>query len=314
MSMAACLLIYSVAVVMFGPSILGVLTRSGHAPKAGVAAWLIAIGSVLLTSFTIVVFVILDVIAHWHQRGSFVVSCIKFLCDLAAGKRGVAPQVILLAVAGGVIVGGAVIGIRFTRTIARLRVHAHGHAHAVRLVGRPTTELGVYVVDAAERTAYCVEGKPPAIVVTSAAVAALDESELKAVLAHERAHLDGHHLRIVTMLRGLAAALPRFTLITRGVTEVSRLLEMCADDVAARRYGPAPLLTGLLALAGGAPAAALGAADVAVLNRAERLAIPPGHSARVRAQAALTSASTIIAVAPLGTLALGASGFLMCGG
>jgi len=313
-SIAACLLVYSVAVVVFGPSVLGVLTRSGHAPKCGVAAWLIAIGGVLLTWLTIVVLVIVDVIAHWHQRDSLVVSCVRFLCDVAAGNRGVAPQVMLLAAAGAAIGGVAVVGIRFTRTIGRLREHAHGHAHAVRLVGRPTTERGVYVVDAAECTAYCVEGKPPAIVVTSAAVAALDECELKAVLAHERAHLEGHHLRIVTMLRGLAAALPRLALIVRGVAEVSRLLEMCADDVAARRYGHAPLLTGLMALVGGAPAAALGAADVAVFNRAQRLAIPPGHGARVRAQAALTSASTIIAVAPLGTLALGASGLLMCGG
>ena len=314
MSIAACLLIYSVAVVIFGPPVLCALTRSGHAPKYGVAVWLIAIGRVLLTWLTIVLLLILDFIAHWQQRGSFVVSCIKFLCDLAAGKRGFAPQAMLLMVAGAVAVGIAVFGIRFTRTITRLRVHAHGHAHAVRLVGRPTTERGVYVVDAAERTAYCVAGKPPTIVVTTAAVAALASPELKAVLAHERAHLDGHHLRIVTILRALAAALPRLTLITLGVVEVSRLLEMCADDVAARRYGHISLLTGLLALAGGAPAAALGAADIAVLNRAERLALPPTQSVRVRAQAALTSASTLIAVAPVGTLMLGASGMLMCGG
>lgn len=314
MSIAACLLVYSVVVVVFGPAVLGYLTRSGHTPKSGVAAWLIAIGSVLLTWLTIVVLVILDVIAHWHHRGSFVVSCIKFLCDLAAGKAGSAPQLMLLAVAAAMIAGVAVIGIRFARTVGRLRAHAHGHAHDVRLVGRPGTERGVYVVDATERTAYCVAGKPSAIVVTSAAVAALDEGELKAVLAHERAHLDGHHLRIITTLRALAAALPRLALITRGVAEVSRLLEMCADDVAARRYGHDPLLTGLMALAGGAPAAALGAADVAVLSRAERLALPPAHSVRVRAQAALASASTLIAVAPLGTLVLGASGVLMCGG
>lgn len=314
MSIAAGLLVYSMAVVVFGPSVLGYLTRSGYAPKSGVAAWLIAIGSVLLTCLTIVVSVVVDVVAHWHQRGSFVVSCIKFLCDLASGKSGGAPQVALLAVAAAVIAGVAIIGIRFARTAARLRVHAQGHAHAVRLVGRPGIERGVYVIDAAERTAYCVAGKPPAIVVTSAAVAALNEDELKAVLAHERAHLDGHHLRIVTTLRALAAALPRLALITRGAAEVSRLLEMCADDVAARRYGHGPLLTGLMALAGGVPAAALGAADVAVLSRAERLALPPAHSVRVRAQAALTSASTLIVVGPVGTLVLGASGVLMCGG
>lgn len=314
MSIGACLLIYSVAVLIIGPSMLRSLTRSGHAPKCGVAAWLIAIGSVLVTWLTIVLLLIIDAIAHWQRRGSLVVSCIKFLCEIAAGNRGFAPQAILLALISAAVIGIAVFGVRFTRTVARLRIHAHGHAHAVRLVGRPTTERDVYVVDAAERVAYCVEGKPDTIVVTTATVAALASPELRAVLAHERAHLDGHHLRIVTVLRGLAAAFPHLALITQGVDEVSRLLEMCADDVAARRYGHAPLLTGLLALAGGAPASALGAADIAVLNRAERLALPPAQRVRVRAQAALTSASTLIAVAPVGTLVLGASGMLMCGG
>lgn len=314
MSIAACLLLYSVAVLVFGPRLLGVLTRGGHAPRSGAAAWLIAIGGVLLTWVTIAVLVVLDVIAHWRQGSSLVVSCIELLCDLAAGKAGSAPQLVLLTGATAVVGAVAVTGVRLVRTVGRLRAKADGHAQAVRLVGRATTERDVYVVDSAERTAYCVAGKPPAIVVTSAAVAALDERELGAVLAHERAHLDGHHPRTVTILRGLALVFPRLTLMTRGVAEVSRLLEMCADDSAARRHGHRALLTGLMALAGGAPAGALGAADIAVLNRAERLALPPAHHVRVRAHAALTSASTVLAFAPLGTLALGASGLLMCGG
>lgn len=81
---------------------------------------------------------------------------------------------------------------------------------------------------------------------------------------------------MVTALRGLGVVFPRLTLMTAGAAEVSRLLEMCADDAAVRRYGHRALLTGLMALAGAAPAGALGAADVAVLSRAERLALPPG--------------------------------------
>lgn len=171
-NVAACLLLYSVAVIVFGPPALGFLTRAGHAPRSGVAAWLIAIGSVLLTWLTVVVLVIVDVVAHWHDGGSFVVSCVRLLCDLAAGKAGSAPQVMLLASAVAVVGTVAVIGIRLVRVVGRLRAHAYEHAEAVRLVGRPTGERDVYVVDAAERTAYCVAGKPPAIVVTTAAVAA----------------------------------------------------------------------------------------------------------------------------------------------
>lgn len=49
MTIAASLLIYSVAVIAFGPSLLRRLTRNGEAPRGGVAAWLIAISSVLIT-------------------------------------------------------------------------------------------------------------------------------------------------------------------------------------------------------------------------------------------------------------------------
>ncbi|MDY6871133.1 MAG: M56 family metallopeptidase [Actinomycetota bacterium] len=314
MNGAAGLLLYSVAVIGFGPPVLGFLTRSGHSPRSGVAAWLITISSVVLTWLTVVVLVIVDVIAHWRGGDSFVVPCVRFLCDLAAGKAGSAPQVMLLASAVAVVVVVAVIGTRLVRTVGRLHAHACGHAEAVRLVGRPTGERDVYVVDAAERTAYCVSGKPSVIVVTTAAVAALGERELAAVLAHERAHLDGHHPRIVTALRVLALVFPRLALMTRGAGEVSRLLEMCADDAAARRHGKRALFTGLMALAAGAPAAALGAADVAVLNRAERLALPPANHVRVRAQAVIAGATAMIVIAPLGTLVLGASGVLMCGG
>ena len=58
---------------------------------------------------------------------------------------------------------------------------------------------------------------------------------------------------------------------------------------------------------------ALGAADIAVLARAERLTAPRGQCARVRSRAALTSTVTAIVAGPLITVALAASGVLMCG-
>jgi Zn-dependent protease with chaperone function len=150
-------------------------------------------------------------------------------------------------------------------------------------------------------------------VVTGAAVAKLKSTELEAVLAHERAHLTGHHPNIVAALRSLAAVFPRLTLMTRGTTEVSRLLEMCADDAASRLQGRGALLSGLMALAGAAPAGALGAADVAVLARARRLSTPPPPRARAQARAVLTSTVTIMIAGPLVTVIVAISGALMCG-
>ncbi len=88
--------------------------------------------------------------------------------------------------------------------------------------------------------AYCVVGRPPnAIVVTSAALRSLSRSELKAVLAHEKnAHISGRHHYILMVLRAVALTLPRLPLFARAERCVAELLEMCADDTAARRWVP----------------------------------------------------------------------------
>lgn len=312
MSVAACLLVYSMVMVVLGPRVLGALTRGGSAPRFGVVAWLTAIASVLATWIAIPSLVALDVLSHGGQHRSLLTSCMQLLCDLAAGRAGSAAQLALLVVAVILIVAGISVGVKLLRTVRRLHSHAHTHAEAARLVGRPTDQPYVYVVDSEQRTAYCVAGKPPAIVVTSGAVAALDAQELNAVLAHERAHLDGHHTTILTLLRGLAMVFPRVMLMTQAVADVTRLFEMCADDAAARRHGQYTLLAGLMALAGVTPAEALGAADVALLSRAERLALPPASHKRIGARASLAGVTTVIALAPVGTFALGASG-LLCG-
>ncbi|ODR26057.1 M56 family metallopeptidase [Mycolicibacterium porcinum] len=310
MNIAAGLLIYSVVMVLLAPRLLSALTRAGSAPRFGVAAWVTAIVSVLATWIAIPLLVIGDVVFHSGQRGSLLASCVELLCDIAAGRAGFAAQAAVVVVAVGLILVVAGFGMKASRAIRRMRAQSHSHAQAVRLVGRPAGRRDVFIVDADERTAYCVAGAPPAIVVTTGAIAALGDDELHAVLAHERAHLDGHHPRIVAVLRGLALVFPRVRLMTQGAADVTRLLEMCADDAAARRFGEHTLLTGLMALAGAAPAQALGAADVALLNRAERLALPPAPWTRLGASAGLLGATTVIALAPIATFALGASGLL----
>ena len=65
------------------------------------------------------------------------------------------------------------------------------------------------VVVASDRpAAYCVVGRPNAIVVTSAAMKALSPSQLEAVLAHERADIAGRHHHILMVLDALADAMP----------------------------------------------------------------------------------------------------------
>jgi len=189
-------------------------------------------------------------------------------------------------------------------------------AGTVAGAGRARTVM----LDDPRPAAYCVAGRPAAIVVTSGALAVLDPPQLSAVLAHESAHLaHGHHV-LATVTRGLAAAFPGIPLFTRGAAEVARLTEMAADDTAARASGRPALVTALIAIATGAavsstgvsstgvsgtgilgaaaPAGAMAAAARAVPDRVERLLRPPSNARSAAFTAALTVALTLLAAAP----------------
>ncbi|WP_430332285.1 hypothetical protein [Rhodococcus sp. ACT016] len=101
-------------------------------------------------------------------------------------------------------------------------------------------------------------------------------------------------------------------LFTTGATEVARLLEMCADDRATRTHSPHALLRGLIALTGPSPAGALGAGNVAVLDRADRLASPPGALDRARTRAVLSATIVALTGLPLAASVLMLAGRMLC--
>ena len=97
--------------------------------------------------------------------------------------------------------------------------------------------------------AYCLPGRVGTIVLTTAALAALDDAELAAVLAHERAHLRGRHHLVLAAASALAQTLPFLPGLCTAQTELARLLEMIADDKAADRgAGPESSLAEVSAL------------------------------------------------------------------
>ena len=315
MSIASCLLLYSVAVAVLAPAPLARLTRGGLAPRLGVTLWVTASISVVASWVAVTGFLLADLIRD--RNGSAVITaCFQVLGDVAAGRSGLFAQAGLLGVTvlAGLALAGA--GWRLSRVLLRRRACTHRHAQQARLVGRQVAALpGTVILDAPERVAYCVAGRPHTIVVTSAAIDALDDRRLAAVLAHERAHLAGRHHLLVAFTQGLATVLPRVRLFTTGATEIARLLEMCADDDATRVHGPRTVLDALLALSGVTtlPHGALGATGVGVLARARRLAEPPRPADVVRARVLLTAVVVAVAVGPLLTAGLAAAGLALCG-
>jgi Zn-dependent protease with chaperone function len=142
---------------------------------------------------------------------------------------------------------------------------------------------GALVVDYPAAAAYCVPGLRSAIVISAGALDLLDQAELAAVLAHERAHLRARHDLVLLPFTALLRAF-RWSATARAANqEVALLVEMLADD-RARRLRPAKeLATALLRVGtsggGQAPAGALAAAPAALSGdlaaRVTRLLRPP---------------------------------------
>jgi hypothetical protein len=132
---------------------------------------------------------------------------------------------------------------------------------------------GALVVDHPAAAAYCVPGLRSAIVISAGALDLLDQAELAAVLAHERAHLRARHDLVLLPFTALLRAF-RWSAVAREANrEVALLVEMMADDRAQRRlparelatallrvgaYGGGRAPTGAMAIAGGTASTGMG--------------------------------------------------------
>jgi Zn-dependent protease with chaperone function len=309
MGVAICLLLYSFAVAVIVPGLLVRLTRSGAAPWLAIAAWLTAIAGVLASWLVAAGFLVLALAQNRDQPARIASACVAAMRQVAVGGSGPLLQATLFALTAAATAAVVVVGWRLSRSMWRAREVSRRHAAGARIVGRRVAGLDAIVVDAPERVAYSVAGQPDTIVVSSAALDALNERHLDAVLAHERAHLTGRHHVILALTRGLAATLPRVGLFTTGAREIARLTEMAADDAAARRHGPHTVLGAILTLSAQAsiPSGAAAATGTDVLVRAQRLAVPTVAGWRTRLM--LGAITLLVVLAPLVVGVQAATGF-----
>ena len=314
MSVAICLLLYSFAVATLSPWVLLRLTRAGSVPRLGVVAWLTAMVSVVASWVTATALLIVSLTRNWDQPGRLASACFAALRRVIEGSSGALLQAGMLILASAAVSALSTLGWRSGRSLWRARAQSRGHAERARVIGRRIDGVDAVVVDAPERAAYCVAGRPDTIVVTSAALDALTDRHLQAVLAHEREHLAGHHHHVLAFARALAVAIPGVGLFSTGAREIARLLEMAADDAAARAHGSQTLLDALLALSLGAlaPQGAVGATGTDVLARAERLAAPFAARNNWSTRLLLTATTLLIAGGPLIPAALTAAGAAWC--
>lgn len=311
MAVAACLFLYTAMVLVFGPRLLPRLTRSGLHPRLAVVAWFSAILSVPASWVAAVAFVGTDLVNPQHTDRMALSMCLDVLHSVAVGSHGVGVVVALVATGASL----TLFGLRLVRALVRTRSRSHRHAAVSRMVGHQIDGVDAVLLDAPEPAAYCVAGRPHAIIVTTAALAALDRRQLAAVIAHERAHLSGRHHLLIAVTSSMASVLPRISLFRTGAEEIARLLEMAADDAAARIYGGTTVIDALLALSDHppAPAGALAATGADVVVRAERLATTHDRRQRLRNRVSITTAVIALTTSPVIVTALALAGFAVCG-
>jgi Peptidase family M48 len=176
---------------------------------------------------------------------------------------------------------------------------------------------GALVVDYPAAAAYCVPGLRSRIVISAGALDLLDQAELAAVLAHERAHLRERHDLVLLPFTALARAFPWSVLVQRSYASVALLVEMLADDHAARQRPARELVTALIRVGAagtpGTPAGTLAVADEdgteggsragsegGVTARVERLLTPaPGLGLAARILVCSTAAALVVVPAAL---------------
>src|SRR5918994_266348 len=126
---------------------------------------------------------------------------------------------------------------------------------------------------------------------------------LEAVLEHERAHLYGRHHLLRMPLPALARAFPGIPVLAQAAREVGRLLEMCADDAAARRHGRAPVADALRSLASSpTPRETFAAGSLSTEERITRLGRP--QHGRSRTRGGLVTAVAVLTTGPIASVAI----------
>jgi Zn-dependent protease with chaperone function len=301
-TVGAVLVAYAALVGTLGSRMLGRARWTARAPLLGIVTYLTAGWSVVaalgLAGLTLAV----HATALGGGLSHLIGACVLRLRATYATPGGATVAGLGLTLAGAVAARTAVTAITHLRAVGR---QASQHAQTARLVGHREPALGAVLVEHQEPVAYCVAGRYPTVILTTGALQALDPDQLDAVLAHERAHLAGHHHRLLAMARIGRHVLPFMPLMQEADAQVARLVELHADDAATRGRDPGPLATALVVLATAAsPSPTLAAAATDTVQRIHRLLGPAEPLGRARRQllrataAAIALAPALLALAP----------------
>lgn len=301
MTLGLILLSYAATLTLIGPRLIAHGTWAQRAPRLGIIAWQSVSAAVVVGSALAGLSMLLSEVPITADLDHLLMACTRVL------RGDSSPTRVLTALVGTALFVGVLAraGYRVLHAVFGAARHRARHRRMIGLAaidhGRPIDATAV-VVDCAQPALYCLPGHSERIVITTGALALLDDDQLAAALAHERAHLRQRHDLVIAYALGLARAFPRLPLFRDSLAHTTRLVELLADDVAARSTDRLTLAGALLTLSSAQPPPTGLAASGASATRVRRLIAPPAPLGRGRSLATGLLAAALFA-APLISLA-----------
>lgn len=282
-----------------GPA-LDRLRRPAAHPGIAIACWFAALAGTFIADIGIVAVALLSPPAPGHGLLEWLRNCLPHHGDEAIIMAAAASLALLTACCA-----------RLARSLPRLRRavrHRRRHWEMLRLVAKEHGRHDdVLVLDHPIPVAYSLPARERAIVVSTGTQETLTPEEFGAVLVHERTHLRQRHHTMLLMLDLAYALLPWLPTVRRAKKTLPLLLEMAADDAAARACGRRTLVDALCRLAAtpgvagalGAAGPSTGALTERVLRLESAEVVKPRRVVRAAASAfvAVTVATPLLVAA-----------------
>ncbi|TFD68264.1 M56 family metallopeptidase [Cryobacterium gelidum] len=137
---------------------------------------------------------------------------------------------------GAALLLGTHLLLNLLATFVRAERQRRRHHTLITLLSDPLNgQPGMRVIDHPAPVAYCLPGAGhSATVLSNGLLRLLDADQLRAVIAHEQAHLVQQHHLVLLAFKSWHSALPWFPIANRAENAVALLVEMLADDYARR--------------------------------------------------------------------------------
>ncbi|MEU7502501.1 M56 family metallopeptidase [Streptomyces griseofuscus] len=205
----------------------------------------------------------------------------------------------LLMAAGAAWTAAVLVGQLRAARRARGAARARLRERAPELpAGLPAGRGPLLVLEEEYPDAWWMPGSPPRLVVTTGALRRLTDRQLDAVLTHERGHARAGHDWLLQLSAALAGGFPKVPLFTHFCEQTHRLVELAADDTAARHCGHVTTALALIELNQHRGVLSCATSRRLLDDRVNRLLTPP-PTLRPRQRTRIAIAAALAPLLPL---------------